>query len=90
MHNNDPDLFYNQPELVATDKFYAMDSAAWFFENNVSDRSGQFGLTTADINGALECSQSSPDPKAQTRYRIFVALAATVGMTGYSENGCYN
>ncbi len=90
MYNGDPDLFYNEPELVATNDFYALDSAAWFFENNVSDESGQFGLTTNAINGALECSQSSPDPKAQMRYQIFVAMANMVGMTGYSESGCYN
>jgi hypothetical protein len=89
MVNNDPDLFYNHPELVAEDDFYAMDSAAWFFEKNVPDETGQFGLTTKSINGQIECSGGSND-KPKKRYQIFVALANAAGLTGYSESGCYN
>jgi hypothetical protein len=29
LFNNNANLFCNQPELVATNDFYAMDSAAW-------------------------------------------------------------
>jgi len=87
--NGDPNLFFNQPELVASVDFYAMDSAAWFFETIVSDKSGQFGLTTKAINGAIECSGGQTD-KARKRYQIFVAIANRVGLTGYSESGCYN
>jgi len=86
--NNDPNLFYNQPELLETNEMYAMDSGAWFFETIVTDRSGQFGLTTRAINGALECFPGSTI--ARRRYEIFVAIATAVGMTGYSEGGCYN
>ena len=65
-----------------------MDSGAWFFETIVTDRTGQFGLTTRAINGNLECFSGSI--VAKQRYDIFVALASAVGMTGYSEAGCYN
>ena len=65
-----------------------MDSGAWFFEAVVTDRSGRFGLTTRDINGALECFSGSTI--ARQRYDVFVAIATAVGMTGYSEGGCYN
>ena len=84
MVDGDPDFFYNNPELVATE--YAMDSAAWFFEANVRDDSGQFGSTTSDINGAIECSGGSDTP--QKRFEIFDALAKAVGLTGYSSAGC--
>ena len=66
-----------------------MDSGAWFFETNVTDETGKFGLTTKAINGPLECSSGS-STTAKHRYEIFVALASAVGMTGYSESGCYN
>lgn len=91
MFNDDPDFFYNQPELVAADP-YAMDSAAWFFETIVSDTTGQFGLTTKAINGDIECSAESEDGNAtaRKRYDVFVAIANAAGMGGYSENGCYN
>ena len=72
-----------------------MDSAAWFFESEVPDTSGQFGLTTKKINGDLECiggTNVTPEgiDKARKRYEIFEAIAKAVGMTGYSETGCYN
>ena len=68
-----------------------MDSGAWFFESEVSDTSGQFGLTTKKINGALECGgDEEGKAKARKRYEIFEAIAKAVGMTGYSETGCYN
>ena len=89
MYQGDADLFYNQPELVATDDFIAMDSAAWFFETIVTDTTGQFGLTTKAINGQQECSGGSSE-KAKMRYEIFVALANSLGLSGYSESGCYN
>ena len=82
-------MFYNRPELVASDPFYAMDSAAWFFETNVRDTTGQFGSTTRAINGAIECSGGSSET-ARRRYDVFVAVANAVGLTGYSERGCYN
>ena len=88
MYQGDPDLFYNQPDLLATDDFYAMDSAAWFFENIVTDDTGQFGLTTVAINPA-ECLGGSFETAMQ-RYEIFIALANAIGMSGYSESGCYN
>jgi hypothetical protein len=65
-----------------------MDSAAWFFETIVTDNSGQFGLTTRDINGAIECSASFNGDTPQNRYEIFDALAQAVGLTGYNRNGC--
>lgn len=84
--NGDPDFFYNSPELVATT--YAMDSAAWFFEVNVSDDSGQFGATTNSINGAIECSPGYTGDAPQKRFEIFDSLAKQVGLTGYSSSGC--
>ena len=84
--DGDPDYFLNNPELVAT--IYAMDSAAWFFESEVTDDSGQFGSTTRDINGAIECSTSYIGNTPQKRYQIFDALAQAVGLTGYNTNGC--
>jgi predicted chitinase len=84
--DGDPDFFYKNPELVATT--YAMDSAAWFFETIVTDNSGQFGLTTRDINGAIECSASYNGNTPEKRYQIFDALAREVGLTGYNANGC--
>lgn len=90
MFNNDPNLFYNQPELVATDDFYAMDSAAWFYESQVlGTTAGEFGETTNKINGALECSSGSSSAAAKRRYEIFVSIANAVEMTGYTERGCY-
>ena len=89
MINGDRDYFYNRPELVATDP-YAMDSAAWFYGTLVTDTSGRFGLTTNAINGPLECANSAGHATARKRYEIFVAIANAVGMTGYSESGCYN
>mmetsp|Transcript_32883 Transcript_32883/g.40384 ORF Transcript_32883/g.40384 Transcript_32883/m.40384 type:complete len:376 (-) Transcript_32883:142-1269(-) len=87
MINGDPDYFYKNPELVATT--YAMDSAAWIFENNVHDTSGRFGDTTDDINGAIECRAHGYTGNApQRRYQIFDALAKEVGLTGYSSAGC--
>jgi len=90
MIHGDPDYFYNNPELVATE--YRMDSAAWFFEERVTDDSGHFGLTTKAINGAIECqaSENTPDSKPKKRYQIFAALAYRMGLTGFSEAGCYN
>jgi predicted chitinase len=90
MVNNDADYFYNNPETVATT--YAWDSAAWFFDTNVSDNTGNFGLTTQAINGNLECMSSNNyiGSVPQKRYQIFEALAAQVGLTGYAEGGCYN
>ncbi|KAI2505082.1 Chitinase class I [Fragilaria crotonensis] len=84
MVNGDPEYFYKNPELVATT--YAMDSAAWYFDSNVKDNSGSFGLTTKDINGQLECNGGSARPAK--RYAIFEALAKKVGMTGYNSGGC--
>lgn len=84
--NGDPEYFYKNPDLVATT--YAMDSSAWFFENNVSDDSGNFGATTKDINGAIECSPGYTGDAPQKRFEIFKALAEKVGLTGYSSNGC--
>jgi len=85
--------FYNNPGLVATT--YAMDSAEWFFERNVFDDTGSFGATTYAINGGLECPNhpqysGSSTNVARNRYRIFEAIAQSVGLTGYSESGCYN
>lgn len=88
MINGDADFFYKNPELVATPT-YAMDSAAWFFENRVYDTSGKFGDTTNDINGVQECTGNGGG-KPQKRYEIFVAMAEEVGLRGYSESGCYN
>jgi len=90
MINGDPDYFYKNPELVATT--YRMDSAAWFFEDRVKDDSGRFGLTTKDINGPIECkpSENYPNSKPKKRYQIFEALANKMGLTGFSESGCYN
>jgi predicted chitinase len=99
----DAEMFYNNASLVATVP-YDLDSAAWFFETDVKDFSGQFGLTTKDINGAIECCADitggsgaccagCTETIAETpknRYKIFVALATQVGLTGYSEGGCYN
>jgi hypothetical protein len=85
MVNGDPEYFYKNPELVATT--YAMDSAAWFFDSNVRDNSGSFGLTTKAINGAIECNGSgsaTPDK----RFAIFDALGKKVGLTGYNSGGC--
>ena len=83
MVNGDPDFFYNNPDVVAGQ--YAWDSADWFFQTNVHDDSGEFGLTTNAINGPLECPGSAT---AQKRYEIFDALAQQVGLTGYSSSGC--
>jgi len=71
MINGDPDYFYNNPELVATD--YRMDSAAWFFEEFVTDDSGHFGLTTNAINGAIECqaSENTCQIKPKKHYQNF-------------------
>jgi hypothetical protein len=66
-----------------------MDYAAWWFETIVIDNSGQFGFTTRDINGAIECSASYNENTPQKRFRIFDALAQAVGLTGYNTNGCY-
>jgi predicted chitinase len=85
MVNNDPDYFYNNPELVATT--YKWDSAAWFFEETVPDETGQFGLTTMSINGVLECGNTGSETPAK-RFQIFDAIARHVGMTGYSADGC--
>jgi len=89
MVNNDPDYFYNNPETVATT--YAVDSAAWFFETNVLDTSGNFGSTTKSVNG-LECESwnNYVGSVPQKRWQIFQAIASQVGLTGYLENGCYN
>jgi predicted chitinase len=91
MINNDADYFYKNPDLVATLP-YSIDSAAWYFETIVKDNSGRFGLTTKDINGPIECigANNYVGSKPQKRYQIFVALAIQVGLTGYSEGGCYN
>jgi hypothetical protein len=88
--NNDPNYFYNNPGAVATK--YAMDAAAWYFDTNVSDRSGKFGLITKDVNGALECMSTNnvAGSAPKKRYLIFVALAKQVGLTRYAESGCYN
>ncbi len=90
MINGDPDYFYNNPDLVATT--YAWDSAVWFFEAVVKDDSGSFGVTTKNINGDLECNPSAntSDSTAKKRYKIFEALANKMGLTGFSESGCYN
>jgi hypothetical protein len=91
MINGDPDYFYNNPNVVANLP-YAIDSGAWYFETIVKDNSGSFGLTTKDINGPIECISSNNyvGSTPQKRYQIFEALATKVGLTGYSEGGCYN
>ncbi len=48
----------------------------------MTDDSGQFGSTTRDINGAIECSASYIGNTPQKRYQIFDALAQAVGLTG--------
>jgi chitinase len=86
--DGDPLYFYENPELVATTNYYAFDSAAWFFETQVSDSTGQFGLITNAINGTIECSASYSGTAVEKRYAIFVALSQQVGLTGYNSNGC--
>jgi len=86
MVNGDKEFFYKNPELVATT--YAMDSAAWYFEDRVKDNSGQFGSTTKDINGDIECSPGYTGNAPQKRFEIFDAIAKKVGLTGYSASGC--
>jgi predicted chitinase len=86
--DGDPLYFYKNPELVATTNYYAFDSAAWFFETQVSDSTGQFGLITNAINGNIECSASYSGTAVEKRYAIFVALSQQVGLTGYNSNGC--
>lgn len=86
MINGDPEYFYKNPELVATQ--YAMDSSAWFFETNVRDNSGRFGETTKSINGAIECSPGYTGNVPRRRYEIFDGIAKAVGLTGYSSEGC--
>jgi predicted chitinase len=83
--NGDPNYFKNNPNAVAQLP-YAVDSAAWFFETNVADRSGQFGLTTRAING-IECNGSGHHAPPK-RFQIFEAMAQRVGLTGYSAAGC--
>jgi hypothetical protein len=83
--------FYKNPELVATPD-YAFDSAAWFFETQVSDdiiTTGKFGLITKAINGDIECSANYTGDAAVKRYAIFEALSQQVGLTGYNSDGCY-
>jgi len=84
--NGNRDYFKQNPDLVAQLP-YAVDSAAWFFESNVPDNSGQFGLTTRSINGGIECNGSGHHAPPK-RYQIFEALAQRVGLTGYSSAGC--
>jgi predicted chitinase len=84
--NGDPNYFKNNPNIVAQLP-YVVDSAAWFFETNVKDTSGQFGLTTKDINGAIECNGSGHQVPPK-RFQIFEAMAQRVGLTGYSAAGC--
>mmetsp|Transcript_4483 Transcript_4483/g.12880 ORF Transcript_4483/g.12880 Transcript_4483/m.12880 type:complete len:257 (-) Transcript_4483:197-967(-) len=83
----DPNLFYDHPELVAT-KEYAMDSASWFFQDQVHNYNGQFGWTTRAINGWLECADNGDREIADKRYALFKHLADVVGMVGYSPDGC--
>lgn len=91
MINGDPDYFYRNPGHIAALP-YSMDASAWFFEAILADDSGRFGLTTNDINGPLECNAANNivGSKPQKRWQIFEALAEKVGLTSYSESGCYN
>lgn len=83
--NGDPNYFKNNPNVVAQLP-YAVDATVWFFDTNVADQSGQFGLTTRSINGGIECGTGHHAPPK--RFQIFEAMAQRVGLTGYSAAGC--
>jgi len=88
--------FYNNPASVASDPYYTVDAALWFWEK-MRPISRDFGKTTNQINGALECPLSGSSipadrlEKAKKRYRIFKAIADKVGLASgsYTEAGCY-
>jgi predicted chitinase len=87
---------YNNPELVAST--YPMLSAVWFYSIGngvaVAAAGSEFGKTTKIINSG-ECIASNyklaaPWSTPQKRYLLFKTAATQFGVTGYTENGCYN
>lgn len=88
--------FYYDPDLVAQDSFYAVDSAAFFFEGLRSRGviNGNFGETTLAVNGCHACEAAFTDgigvtcppgmhqhvDTSKKRFQIFQAIAERVGL----------
>ncbi|KAI9229038.1 MAG: lysozyme-like domain-containing protein [Piptocephalis tieghemiana] len=88
------DRLLKQPELVAEDVKTAWGTAAWYWKARVHEaaKSGQFGRTTLEINGNLECGVggSGGVQAARGRYALFTMIAPILGVTGpLNEGGCY-
>jgi chitinase len=85
---------YTNPNQVALNDNIAWAVSFWYWKKNVHSRpgvsSGQFGVTTNAINGALECSGPYQD-KARKRFDIYKKVLAAFGINEVAiESGCYN
>ncbi|XP_058795614.1 uncharacterized protein LOC131666749 [Phymastichus coffea] len=87
------DKLLREPELVATNKKYAMLVSVWFWDARVRPvlgNSNQFGRTTKAINGG-ECKYAKYRKRAENRWNIYLKVAEAFKITNKAkENGCYN
>lgn len=98
----DIDTLCTQPDLVATDPFYAWGTALWFWVFNkppneettshIQSLEGSFGGSLNIINGGLECPA---DPNGYhkeaivTRLRYYCIAASVIGVSRLlSMDGC--
>nr|ALV66648.1 putative endochitinase 3 [Melittobia sp. EOM-2016] len=87
------DKLLREPELVATNKKYAMLVSVWFWDARVRPvlgSSNQFGRTTKAINGG-ECKYPKYHSRAQNRWKIYLKVAEAFSIKNKAEeSGCYN
>ncbi|RKP12460.1 lysozyme-like domain-containing protein [Piptocephalis cylindrospora] len=87
------DRLLQHPEMVSENSTVSWETAAWYWGAKVHDAaaSGNFGRTTAEINGPLECRGGwSGAEAARSRFRLFTTIAPIFGAPGpFLEAGCY-
>ncbi|XP_055610934.1 uncharacterized protein LOC129757675 [Uranotaenia lowii] len=81
----DRNVLLNDPDLVARDEDVAMQTAIWFWMENVRPAAGgftSFYRTTKAINGALE---GPNHPTARKRYEYYVKAANVLGVSPLAD-----
>jgi len=87
------DTLYYYPDFVAQVPGLSWMTAGWFWQTFVHEVAitGQFGLTTLEINGSLECGGGTEVEFAKERYAIYKQMLAVVAPNETPvETGCYN
>jgi predicted chitinase len=87
------DRLYKNPDLVETDDKISWAVSFWFWKQNVrinkKVRNGQFGASTKQINGGLECNGANTQ-LAKIRFEKYkLTLKAFNIKEDPIESGCY-